>query len=82
LSLTGVAGLGELVGLSMYLPLAYILPYGLGCLVNMLLTKTHGVNWVENKGAPFTAGLLVGEPLVMRAQSILIISGFIQPPGG
>jgi len=82
LSLTGVAGLGVLVGLSMYLPLAYILPYGLGCLINMLLTKTRGVNWVENKGVPFAAGLLVGEPLVVLVQSILIISGFIQPGGG
>ena len=82
LSLTGVAGLGVLVGLSMYLPLAFILPYGVGCLVSMLLTKTHGATWVENKGVPFAAGLLIGEPLVVLAQSVLIIGGFIQPPGG
>jgi uncharacterized oligopeptide transporter (OPT) family protein len=48
----------------------------------MLLTKTRGVKWVENKGVPFAAGLLVGEPLVVLMQSILIISGFIQPGGG
>jgi putative OPT family oligopeptide transporter len=81
LGLTGVAGLGVLVGLSMYLPLAYLLPYGLGCLVQMGFAKTKGVHWVEEKGVPFAAGLLVGEPLVVLLQSILIISGVIQPPG-
>jgi len=81
LGLTGVAGLGVLVGLSMYLPLAYILPYGLGCVVNMGFVKARGARWVENKGVPFAAGLLVGEPLVVLLQSILIISGVINPPG-
>lgn len=80
LGLTGVAGLGVLVGLSMYLPLAYILPYGLGCVVQMGLSESKGVRWVEEKGVPFAAGLLVGEPLVVLLQSVLIITGVIQPP--
>ena len=81
LGLTGVPGLGVLVGLSMYLPLAYILPYGLGCLVNMGVARARGARWVEEKGVPFAAGLLVGEPLVVLVQSILIILHVIQPPG-
>ena len=80
LGLTGVAGLGVLVGLSMYLPLAYILPYGLGCVVNMACARSRGTRWVEERGVPFAAGLLVGEPLVVLLQSILIIFGVIQPP--
>ena len=80
LGLTGVAGLGVLVGLSMYLPLGYILPYGLGCVVNMTFVKVLGSRWVEEKGVPFAAGLLVGEPLVVLLQSILIITGVIQAP--
>jgi uncharacterized oligopeptide transporter (OPT) family protein len=82
LSLTGVGGLGVLVGLSMYLPLRYILPYGLGCVIHMLFVKTRGSRWVENKGVPFAAGLIVGEPLIVLLQSILIISGIILPPAG
>ena len=64
LSLSGIAGLGVLVGLSMYLPLAYLLPYGLGCLIQMLLAKLKGVAWTENYGVPFAAGLLVGDGLI------------------
>jgi len=81
LGLTGVAGLGVLVGLSMYLPLGYILPYGLGCVVQMAFAKSKGLRWVEEKGVPFAAGLLVGEPLVVLLQSVLIITGVIRPPG-
>ncbi|MBZ0269825.1 OPT/YSL family transporter [bacterium] len=81
LGLTGVAGLGVLVGLSMYLPLAYILPYGLGCVVQMGFQRAKGVRWIEEKGVPFAAGLLVGEPLIVLLQSILIITGVILPPG-
>ncbi len=81
LGFTGVAGMGVLVGLSMYLPINYILPFGLGCLIQMTLSKTKGEHWTEHKGVPFAAGLLVGEPLVVVVQSFLIISGIILPPG-
>lgn len=81
LGLTGVPGLGVLVGLSMYLPLAYILPYGLGCLLNMASARIRGMRWIEARGVPFAAGLLVGEPLIVLLQSVLIIAGVISPPG-
>ena len=64
LSFSGLAGLGVLVGLSMYLPLMYLLPYGLGCLIQMRLTKSKGAAWTENMGVPFAAGLIVGEGLL------------------
>jgi len=64
LSLSGIAGLGVLVGLSMYLPLKYLLPYGLGCLVQMLMKRVKGAAWTESWGVPFAAGLLVGEGLL------------------
>jgi len=81
LGTTGVAGLGVLVGLSMYLPLAFILPYGLGGLLQMLSVRTKGAEWTEGRGLPIAAGLIVGEPLVVLVQSLLIISGVILPPG-
>ena len=64
LSLSGLAGLGVLVGLAMYLPLMYLLPYGIGCLIQMRLTKKKGPAWTENMGVPFAAGLIVGEGLL------------------
>lgn len=64
LSMAAFSGLGVLVGLSMYLPLAYLLPYGLGCLVQMGCQKSFGTSWCEKWGVPFAAGLLVGEGLL------------------
>ena len=64
LSLSGIGGLGVLVGLSMYLPLGYLLPYGLGCLIQMVCIRKKGVAWTESWGVPFAAGLLVGEGLL------------------
>jgi uncharacterized oligopeptide transporter (OPT) family protein len=81
LGLTGIAGLGVLVGLSMYLPLAFILPYGLGCVLQIVTSRLKGTGWTESRGLPIAAGLLVGEPLVVLVQSLLIIGGVILPPG-
>jgi uncharacterized oligopeptide transporter (OPT) family protein len=64
LSMSGIAGLGVLVGLSMYLPLFYLLPYGLGCLAQMLLKRFKGALWTESWGVPFAAGMLVGDGLL------------------
>jgi putative OPT family oligopeptide transporter len=64
LSLSGIAGLGVLVGLSMYLPLMFLLPYGLGCLLQMACRRIKGSAWTESWGVPFAAGMLVGEGLL------------------
>ena len=71
LSLSGIAGLGVLVGLSMYLPLAYLLPYGLGCLLQVICSKVKGARWTESWGVPFAAGMLVGEGLLGIVFAIL-----------
>ena len=75
LSLSGMAGLGVLVGLSMYLPLMYLLPYGLGCVIQMLCKRIKGAAWTENWGVPFAAGILVGDGLLgvfFAAMNILL----------
>jgi uncharacterized oligopeptide transporter (OPT) family protein len=79
LGLSGIPGIGVLVGLSMYLPLAYILPYGAGCVVQMAAMKRLGAGWVEERGVPLAAGLLVGEPLIVLVKSILVMSGVVAP---
>ncbi len=64
LSVTGIPGLGVLIGISMYLPITYILPYSLGCIVNLIVEGIKGKRWVEEWGVPFAAGLVVGEATV------------------
>lgn len=76
LGLGAFPGLGVLVGLSMYLPIIYILTYGLGCIANMVLARLKGRTWTEEWGVPFCAGLIVGEAmLALVINSIVLIRG-------
>lgn len=69
-------GLGVLVGLSMYLPIYYILTYGLGCLANMAVGAVKGRRWAEEWGVPFCAGLVVGEAvLALVINSVVLVRG-------
>ncbi|MDW8280382.1 MAG: OPT/YSL family transporter [Myxococcales bacterium] len=56
-------GLGVMVGLSMYIPFQYILPYGLGCLLAMWAERRLGGRWCQDTGLPLAAGLIVGDSL-------------------
>ena len=47
LGLGSFPGLGVLVGLSMYLPIKYVLTYGLGCLANMSVCRINLKTWAE-----------------------------------
>ena len=70
------AGLGVLIGLSMYLPFPYMLTYGLGCLANIGLGRLKGRAWAEAWGVPFCAGLIVGEAmLALIINSLVLIRG-------
>ena len=77
LSLSGLPSLGVLVGLSMYLNFYHILPYGLGCVLHLVLKRVRGRDWHEDVGVPFAAGLLVGEPLVALMFAILTVAGIV-----
>ncbi|MFT6109798.1 MAG: putative oligopeptide transporter (OPT) family protein, partial [Planctomycetota bacterium] len=57
-------GLGVMVGLSLYLPFKYMIVFGMGGLISMLLTRKKGPKFVEEKGVPLAAGLIVGDALV------------------
>ncbi len=83
LSCFGVPGLGVLVGLSMYLPMEYILPYGVGCLINLVVVKIKGSRWSEEKLLPVAAGFIVGEALVNVVVSIgKVLVNVLQEGGG
>ncbi|MEA1997540.1 MAG: OPT/YSL family transporter, partial [Gemmatimonadota bacterium] len=73
LSASPISGLGVLVGLSMYLPLLYILPYGLGCVVNLISSRIKGTRWVENTGIPLAAGFIVGDAVVGVVYAIITV---------
>ena len=76
LGLGSFPGLGVLVGLSMYLPIAYILTYGVGCLANMTVERVKGREWAEEWGVPFCAGLIVGEGVIALIFNIILILPF------
>lgn len=67
-------GAGVLVGLSMYLPLYYVLPYGIGCLIAMAVQRTKGITWANENGVPVAAGLLVGDSLAGVAYSLVMLA--------
>jgi uncharacterized oligopeptide transporter (OPT) family protein len=82
LALTFAAGggLGVQVGLSMYLRLSTLLPFGIGCLLSVLVERTRGKRALEESWIPFFAGLLVGDSLAGVAQSMngIGLDGFQQ----
>lgn len=73
LSFTAIPGLGVIMGISMYLSMKYILPYGLGSIINLLLVRQKGKEWTEKWGLPFAAGLIVGEALLIIIFSMLTV---------
>lgn len=74
LGLGGFAGLGVLVGLSVYLPFIYIATYGVGCVLSMFTTMTKGRRFTEEWGVPLAAGLIVGEAVPALIINIVQLS--------
>jgi uncharacterized oligopeptide transporter (OPT) family protein len=74
LGLGGFAGLGVLVGLSVYLPFIYIATYGLGCVLSMFTTMAKGRRFTEEWGVPIAAGLIVGEAVPALIINIIQLS--------
>jgi putative OPT family oligopeptide transporter len=67
-------GLGVMIGLSMYLPMFYVLPYGLGCILAIASNRWLGRNWSNENGIPIGAGLLVGDSLSGVAFSLYMLA--------
>jgi uncharacterized oligopeptide transporter (OPT) family protein len=74
LGLGAFAGLGVLVGLSMYLPMFYIATYGVGCVINMLVSKAKGRTWAEEWGVPVAAGFIVGDALLALSVNLVVLA--------
>ncbi len=77
LSFTAIPGLGVIMGISMYLSMKYILPYGLGSIISVLLIRRKGKKWSEKWAVPFAAGLILGEALLIIIFALLKVGGVI-----
>ncbi|KAA3616015.1 MAG: oligopeptide transporter OPT family protein [Calditrichaeota bacterium] len=64
LSMSGVGGLGVLVGLGFYLPFNIVLTYSIGSLLRVFTDWKMGHRFGDEVGIPVAAGLIVGEALV------------------
>ena len=67
-------GLGVMVGLSMYLPFKYMIVFGLGGILHILVKRFKGARFAEDKGVPLAAGLIVGDALVGVAHAVVKVS--------
>ncbi len=77
LSFSGISGLGVIMGIAMYLSIKYILPYGLGSIINLIFVRRKGKEWTERWGVPFAAGLIVGEALLIIVFALLTVGGVL-----
>lgn len=64
LSVTGIGGLGILVGLGFYLPFNIVITYSFGTVLRIVSDKKMGKRFSEEKGIPFATGMIVGEALI------------------
>ncbi len=73
LSLSGIGGLGVLVGLGFYLPFDIVLTYSIGTVLWVVVRYTKGPRWGDEVGVPVAAGLIVGEALVGVVYALSIV---------
>ncbi|TWT90300.1 OPT oligopeptide transporter protein [Pseudobythopirellula maris] len=78
LSLSGLPGLGVIVGISMYLGISIVLPYGLGAIARELLALLRGADWCESTGTPLAVGLIVGDGLTTLLFASLTVLGALR----
>jgi len=64
LAVSGLGGIGVLVGLGFYMPFSIVLTYTFGNLLRVLSDATAGKRFGYDVGVPIAAGLIVGEALV------------------
>ncbi|HFE46145.1 MAG TPA: oligopeptide transporter OPT family protein [Nannocystis exedens] len=74
MAMSGLGGIGVLIGLGFYMPFHIVMTYTVGCLARMGVQHRYGRGFAENVGIPVAAGLIVGEALVGvgRAMSAVI----------
>lgn len=64
LAVSGLGGIGVLIGLGFYMPFGVVLTYTLGNILRVISDRWLGKAWGHEVGVPVAAGLIVGEALV------------------
>jgi putative OPT family oligopeptide transporter len=64
LAMSGLGGIGVLIGLGFYMPFNIVLTYTIGCILRVVVDRFKGLKWSTEVGVPLAAGLIVGEALV------------------
>ncbi|MEC8558113.1 MAG: OPT/YSL family transporter [Planctomycetota bacterium] len=73
LALSGLGGIGVLVGLGFYMPFGIVLTYTIGNILRVLSDKFMGKQFGYEVGVPIAAGLIVGEALVNVGDAVIQI---------
>ncbi len=73
LSLSGLGGIGVMIGLGFYMPFLIALTYTIGNLARIACDKWLGKRWCEDVGIPVAAGLIVGEALVGVGSALYVV---------
>lgn len=73
LSLSGLGGIGVMIGLGFYMPFLIALTYTIGNLARIAAEKWKGKRWCEDVGIPVAAGLIVGEALVGVGTALYVV---------
>ena len=73
LSLSGLGGIGVMIGLGFYMPFLIALTYTIGNLARIAGEKWMGKRWCEDVGIPVAAGLIVGEALVGVGSALYVV---------
>ena len=73
LALSGLGGIGVMIGLGFYMPFLIALTYTIGNVARIVLEKVKGNRWCEEVGIPVAAGLIVGEALVGVGSALVVV---------
>jgi putative OPT family oligopeptide transporter len=73
LALSGLGGIGVMIGLGFYMPFLIALTYTIGNIARIVLERVKGNRWCEEVGIPFAAGLIVGEALVGVGTALIVV---------
>jgi putative OPT family oligopeptide transporter len=74
LALSGLGGIGVMIGLGFYMPFHIALTYTIGNFLRIGAERVKGNRWCEETGIPIAAGLIVGEALVGVVAALIVVA--------
>lgn len=73
LAVSGLGGIGVMIGLGFYMPFNIALTYTIGNFLRIGAEKLKGHRWCEDVGIPVAAGLIVGEALIGVGTALVVV---------